>query len=360
MFEKVRTVKGAKIAGADIIPATQLYTEDYMVKFLVQNSLGRDLDGNAPRIAGSPRAGNTTSRTPIAPRSTKKPVREITFLDPACGSGHFLLEAFDLFYAMYEEEGELTKAGGNLRRDPHEEPVRHRHRRACRADRRGRLVDEGTERAPDLSPEVLTGFRDHLVASNIRLPRGDDHVRVFLEKHPEDTPIRRALPAIFEGLANADELGSLLKVEEIVQEEIAAMRGADPLFAYSRAAEGWGSRLMARLREHFEAEGQAADLVQAFFGRSASKGLALLDLLAHRYDVVTANPPWMGSKNMGPVVKRYVERHYVPGKRDIYAAFILRCLELARNRGRVAMVTQQTWMFLRLLRRTASVRDALE
>ena len=158
--------------------------------------------------------------------------------------------------------------------------------------------------------------------------------------------IRHALPAIFEGLANANELGSLLKVEEIVEDEIAAMRRTDPLFAYSMAAEGWGTRLMARLREHFEAEAQAADLVQAFFSRSAGKGLALLDLLARRYDVVTANPPWMGSKNMGPVVKQYVERHYSPGKRDLYAAFILRCLELADKGGRVAMVTQQSWMFL--------------
>ena len=156
------------------------------------------------------------------------------------------------------------------------------------------------ERAPDLAADAIAGFRDHLVACNIRLPRGDDHVRVFLDKHPEDTPIRRALPAIFEGLAHANELGSLLKIEEIIEAEIAAMRRADPLFAYSVAAEGWGSRIMARLREHFAAEAQQADLVQAFFSRSAGSGLALLGLLARRYHVVTANPPWMGSKNMGP------------------------------------------------------------
>jgi hypothetical protein len=55
----------------------------------------------------------------------------------------------------------------------------------------------------------------------------------------------------------------------------------------------------------------------------------------------------MGSKNMGPVVKQHVERRFAAGKRDLYAAFILRCLELAAEGGRVAMVTQQSWMFLR-------------
>jgi hypothetical protein len=72
-----------------------------------------------------------------------------------------------------------------------------------------------------------------------------------------------------------------------------------------------------------------------------------VDLVARRYDVVAANPPYMGSKNMGPNLKRFVERHFAPGKRDLYAAFILRCIELAKGGGRVAMVTQQSWMFLR-------------
>lgn len=75
--------------------------------------------------------------------------------------------------------------------------------------------------------------------------------------------------------------------------------------------------------------------------------LSLVDLLSRRYDVVAANPPYMGSNNMGAVLKRHVERHFVAGKRDLYAAFILRCLELAADAGRVAMVTQQSWMFLR-------------
>lgn len=91
----------------------------------------------------------------------------------------------------------------------------------------------------------------------------------------------------------------------------------------------------------------ARDLGAAFFGAAAVRGVSLVDLLARSYDVVATNPPYMGSKNMGPVVKRHVERHFAHGKRDLYAAFMLRCLELVAPGGRVAMVTQQSWMFLR-------------
>ena len=101
-------MKGAKIAGPDIVPATQLYTEDYMVKFLVQNSLGATWMGMHPEsklCEGWEYYVRDADRAPIE-RSRSA---NITFLDPACGSGHFLLEAFDLFYAMYEEERLLTQ-----------------------------------------------------------------------------------------------------------------------------------------------------------------------------------------------------------------------------------------------------------
>jgi hypothetical protein len=106
VFETVRTKKGAKIEGADIVPATQLYTEDYMVKFLVQNSLGATwvrMKPDTNLVNGWEYFVRDADRVPVE----KKPIREITFLDPACGSGHFLKEAFDLFFNMYKEEGEI-------------------------------------------------------------------------------------------------------------------------------------------------------------------------------------------------------------------------------------------------------------
>ncbi len=363
VFEKVRTKKGSKIEGAEIVPATCIYTEPYMVKFLVQNSLGAIWMGIRPdsRLADS---WEYFVRGADRASVTKKPVTEISFLDPACGSGHFLIEAFELLYAMYLEEGALTEPADICA------SILERNLYGIDIDERAvqiaalALVMKAKEKAPDFVPR-----RVNLVATNIRVPSGKERREAFLRKHPEDAPLEPALRAIFESLAHADEIGSLLQLEEPVDKELRALRakfeaaGTPPeqqaLWAEMQKPvqgrlpvgvptyEAWKERVINRLRDHFSADAHAGDLAAAFFGEAAGKGLSLVDLLARRHDVVAANPPYMGSKNMGPVLKTFVERHFAPGKRDLYAAFILRCLQLAGDSGRVAMVTQQSWMFLR-------------
>jgi len=361
VFEMVRTRKGAKIEGSDIIPATQLYTEPYMVKFLVQNSLGATwmmMHPESKLSAAWEYYVKDADRTP----NEMKPAVDITFLDPACGSGHFLIEAFDLLSAMYEEEGNI--------RDP---------AAICRSILNNNLFGiDIDERAVQITKAVLwmkaaetvfaktkqqfTGdgfseFHDHIIATNIRLPNGKDHLDAFLKKHPEDAPLRPALLTVFEGLQNVHELGSLVQIEEPVDKELkvlkeqAKQQRLDPesggemveRIDFSR----WKQQVMKRLKAHFQDEAEKALPTELFFSLSAVKGLALFDLLARRYDVVAANPPYMGSKNMGAWLKRYVEIHYPEGKRDLYAAFILRNLKLSENGGRVGMVTQQSWMFLK-------------
>ena len=338
VFEKVRTQKGAKIAGADIIPATQLYTEPYMVKFLVQNSLGALWMGMHPDSKLCEKWEYYVRDADQAPVE-KKAVAEITFLDPACGSGHFLLEAFDLLYEMYVEEGELSEPKDMCL------SIIEQNLYGIDIDERAVQIAEvavwmkAAERAFDFQ-----GTPGHLVATNIRLSLAEDHVEQFLRKHPEDYPLRFALPTIFQGLGHAHQLGSLSKTEEIVGSELLAMKKTDPLFAASVAAEGWGDRVLGRLRKHFADEAVSADHTVAFFGRAADRSFALIDLLARRYDVVAANPPYMGSKNMGAVTKSYVDTNYKMGKRDLYACFILRCHSLAAANGAVAIVTQKGWL----------------
>jgi hypothetical protein len=105
--------------------------------------------------------------------------------------------------------------------------------------------------------------------------------------------------------------------------------------------------LLNRVAASFAADARnTGDVAAALFGRAAERGVRLLQLLDYRYAVTATNPPYMGSGNMDSPLRSYVERHYTPGKRDLYAAFILRCLDLVGSGGRVAMVTQQSWMFL--------------
>ncbi len=365
VFAKVRTVKGAKIEKADIIPVTQLYTEPYMVKFLVQNSLGALWMTMYPesRLCESwEYYVRDADRAPMK----KKSLKWISFLDPCVGSGHFLLMAFDLLYAMYVEEGKLKTPGDIC------EVILSQNLFGIDIDERAiqiaacALYMKAKEKDGAFRPT-----RINLAATNIHASANMDHLSAFLDKHPEDKPFKSTLQMIFASLRHADELGALLQIEEPVEKEFRSLKALvdeeksgppkqRPLFAEPEkleqtslplgviSYEEWKSGLLARLSAHFKEEFASADFSSRFFGETAGKGLSLFDFLSRRYDVVATNPPYMGSKNMGAVVKRYVETHFTAGKRDLYAAFILRCLELARpETGRVAMVTQQSWMFLR-------------
>jgi len=109
VFEEVRTKK-KKIQGYDIVPATSLYTERYMVDYLVQNSLGAIWMEMYPDSKLCEKWPYFVKDQDLKPREPR-PVKSLTFLDPACGSGHFLLIAFDLFVQMYEEEVSLSDEG---------------------------------------------------------------------------------------------------------------------------------------------------------------------------------------------------------------------------------------------------------
>jgi len=205
----------------------------------------------------------------------------------------------------------------------------------------------------------------NLVTANASVPA--DALQRHLRQYPEDEPLRAVLTAIFAGLEHMEEVGSLLQLEEQLDHAIEQLRSKgsaaqasmlpvlgvpvpprqETMELNAPSWDDWKRSVLERLHARFQEEAQATDLSTALFGAQAEKGLGLIDLLSRRYDVVAANPPYMGSSNMGLVLKRYVERRYPDGKRDLYAVFIERCLQLAADDGQVAMVTQQSWMFLR-------------
>ena len=286
-------------------------------------------------------------------------MENITFLDPACGSGHFLIEAFDLYFRMYEAEGKYTDpetiCKKILNRNLYGIDIDERAVQIARAA----LWMKAAERVFD-----FTGTPKNIIATNIRLPQGKDHLKAFLQKHPEDAPLQSALEKVFEGLAHADELGSLLQIEEPVEQELHKIR--KNLGGQTKLANGgligqtsftgpmteedwdvWKDGVIERLADHFKEEAEAADLVNAFFSQNAGKGMKLFELLSKRYDVVAANPPFMGSASMEKILRKYIETNYNTGKRNLFSAFMIRCKSLSIVSGKIAMVTQQSWMFLK-------------
>jgi hypothetical protein len=367
VFEMVRTKKGAKIEGADIIPATQLYTEDYMVKFLVQNSLGATWMGMHPEsklFEGWEYYVRDADRAP----ATKKPLQQITLLDPACGSGHFLIEAFDMFYNMYEEEGvlsgpeEICKSilGNNLF--------------GIDIDERAVQIAEASlwMKAEERSMH-FSGETTNLVAATSSHLKGDSWER-FLRTLQKEPSVVRVLRKFATAIEHIDELGSLSRpaedLKEIInaehrlwEEQVRSETEANFLFPEMVADalagqlpfdeisdEQFGHRMMNRALMAIDGFTKDArengEFNDQLIGKEAKTGFRLFDLLSAAYDIVVANPPYMGSRKMGSTVKSHIGRCFPDSKRDIYAAFIERNLSIAKEQGFVAMITLHTWMFL--------------
>ncbi|MGI8550251.1 MAG: Eco57I restriction-modification methylase domain-containing protein, partial [Dehalococcoidia bacterium] len=375
--------KGKKIAGADIVPVTQLYTERYMVDFLLQNSLGalwmeqhpdstlwqrwpyyvrvsglgsrvsddehqasietlivvppspeRERAGvrGEPQAEAPPQAITATpelSRPSPEPRDPK-PVRNLTILDPACGSGHFLLRAADMLAAMYLEEGieppdqiprlilernlygididlravqiaalalymkVATLAGGTMQPRrlnlvPADAQLNGGGERDAGRGTRGAAAAKPPRTQP--SP-VGAGFKP------ARPEPSDGPPAEYLARFQGDTEMLALVRGIWQGLRNVRELGSLLHPERAIDEVAARRRARDrgSMWEHDDAHWArWKADLLDGLREEFERQAGAEDLGRRLFGEQAARGVGLVELLSTKYDVVCANPPYMGS-----------------------------------------------------------------
>lgn len=369
VFETVRTVKGAKISGADIVPATQLYTEDYMVKFLVQNSLGAIWMGLHPESRLSDGWVYYVRDADRAPPADPKPVREITFLDPACGSGHFLLEAFDLFYAMYEGEGNLS------------EPAE-----ICNAILTQNLFGIDIDaRAVQIAEAALwmkaadrvfdySGAATNLVAataSHLKGPAWEE----FLSGFEREPSVARVLRKFAKSMEHIDEIGSLARpaedLREIIRDEhvtwerqIRARQEANYLFPEMTAEalsdqlpfheisdSDFGDRLFFRATAGIDAFTERArasgEFEDQLLGTETRSGFRLVELLSRKYDVVAANPPYMTVYSMGDRLREWLTVAFPGTYYDLYSAFLQRGVELAGHGGSIAFVAQSSFLTIR-------------
>ncbi|OZF48315.1 restriction endonuclease [Rhodococcus sp. 14-2470-1b] len=299
-------------AGADEIPAaTQLFTPHWIVRYLLENSLGRLWTLNRPtsRLVEqmdyyiAPVDEETDFLTVSGPQ-------ELTVIDPACGSGHMLTYAFDLLYAIYEEEGYA----------PSEIP--------------GLILTHnlhGTEIDPRAG--ALAAFALTMKA------RAKD--RRFFSRSDVDPKICVIKPISF----TPDELDLLVTQD--------GNRDAEEAFWNQfRDADTVGSLI----KPDADATGQAAVVVDGLTdlegtlyydtllrARSAVEQAALL---GRQYSVVTANPPYMGSKNMDARLTEFAKDNFPNSKSDLFSIFVERCLDFLPVGGHAGLMTPFVWMFI--------------
>lgn len=326
--------KGSKADAGAIAPATQLFTPDWIVRYLTENSLGRlwvqsrpesclveqmpyyipddlgvegaDDDRHAKGSMPSAVAGDDPGR----PDLSAVPPESLKVIDPACGSGHILVYAFKLLAAMYEE-------AGHVRRDI------------------PRLILQNNLTGCEIDPRAaqMASFALAMTACewDSRFLRRADKVSadiVCLRPAEIDADELTEMPylaertALLDAMAHMGECGSLFAP---VPEDIAALERAD---------------------DELDAREAGGDLLAHRPHAAVAQMLANCAPLAETYDAVIANPPYMGSSNMDKWLANWTKKHYPDSKRDLCTCFIERGFTLAKSCGYSAMVTMQSWMFL--------------
>lgn len=301
-------------AGADEIPAaTQLFTSDWIVRYLVQNTVGRLWMQSHPDSQLyknwdyyiQPSEDGSTENEDILNIQTPE---ELTVCDPACGSGHMLTYAFDLLYEIYEEEGYAPSDIPGL---------------ILKHNLYGMEIDE---RAVSLAAFALT-------------MKARSRSRRFFKKQVEPN-IQRIAPISFEE-------GEVAELNDLYQVNLDSM-----VWNTYAKADVYGS-LIQPPRELVDLASSAEDtedeitLADSLLRECADEVFAQTRYLARKYMAVVANPPYMGAKNMSAELKQFVQDHYEDVKADLYGCFYVRFLKFAMEYGLEGMVLGDTWMFIK-------------
>ena len=342
--------KNVKITKENIPAATQLFTPDWIVRYMVENSLGRlwveghpdtktqllpTPEEQAAYIAGSRDPEDTkwhyyleeaqqepqvqAQLSEISKQYADLTPEQIKVIDPCCGSGHILAYLFDVLMQIYENYGYTPRdaVASILQNNLYGLDIDDRAAqlayfavmmKAVRYDKRFlKRKDEDGE--PDVpQPHV------YAIEESNRIEKPD--VEYFCNGKLE---LNDAMHTILTQLYDAKEYGSILTI----------------------TPQDWDT-LYARFDE-------VAD-ESSFHRESIRKKLLPLvrvaQTLAQKYDAVVTNPPYMGSSGMGAKLAEYVKKNYPDSKSDLFAVFIEVCSRMAKQNGYQAMITQHAWMFL--------------
>jgi hypothetical protein len=316
--EEKDTVMARKSAvpTEDIPAVTQLFTPHWIVRYLVENSLGRLWLLNRPTSglkAHMPYYIEGDAETDFL--KIAKP-EEIKLVDPAVGSGHMLTYAFDLLYLIYEEEGYPASdiPGLILKHNLHGIEI-------C-------------PRAAQLA-ELALAFKARKKARRFFQP---------------GTFVRPQITELQEIRFNGDELREYIK-----ELKLGALfdQGVIKLLHQFKDAKNFGSLIQPCLDERSIADVrlaiEAKDLGGQLFLREThlkvQRVLEQAEVLAKRYHVLVANPPYMGKSQINPSIKKLAADYYSAGKADIYGMFMLRAHTLCNENAYLGMITMQGWMF---------------
>ena len=323
------SMKKSKINKEYIAPATQLFTPDWIVKYMVENSLGKlalestgindNLKNNWKYYIDSEKEEN----------SEKIKIEDIKILDPAMGSGHILVYAFDLLFEMYENLGWSTK-----------ETVLS----ILKNNLYGLEIDE---RAGQLASfALMMKAREKFSRLFSVLKREEDfklNTLIIEESDSLSARIRNKiknnnlnnLNKIIQGFEDAKEYGSILKLETIDKEIL--------------------EREFNILKESFNNNEQETLIFnEDEITIDINEELELIEnlikqhtIMTDKFDITVTNPPYMGNSRMNGILKEYIDKNYSDVKSDLFAVFFIKCGEITKKKGYLAFMSPFVWMFIK-------------
>ena len=318
--------KNVKITKERIPAATQIFTPDWIVRYMVENSLGRlwveghtneDLQSGwkyyLEEAEQEPEVRSQLAE--IRQEYAKLQPEDIKFIDPCMGSGHILVYAFDVLMQIYT-------ANGYMERDAAKNILENNLYGIDIDTRAYQLAYFAVMmKARQYNRRILReGVRPNLLAVKDPAP----HSAASLKLLGDLEPLGRRL---VEDFKDAEEYGSILQ-PKYTKEELDALD--------ARLAE-----LRQREYDDFLVQQEANECASVMTPLSRQARI-----MAQKYDVVATNPPYMGSGGMSAKLSEYVKKYYPDSKADLFAVFIERCGQMTRKNGYQAMITQHAWMFL--------------
>ena len=322
--------KKGKYDADEIAPATQIFTPNWIVKYMVENTVGRIYIDNNPYceakdewkyLVDTPSGDETLQIDDLA---------ELTVADLACGSGHILNECFDLLYALYVEEGYSRSQAINS---------------ILRKNIIGIDLDTRAKQLATFALLMKACQKDNIFLDGKVMPRVYDMPRPIAEAIADDTDTCNAEEYLKETLPHYLLGGNADMVQELT-DAILLMNHANTLGSIMKfdISEQTRNAVMVRTQEYEE---------QLANGEIVPSSIMLLMpymriilALTQKYAALCMNPPYMGSGRFDDVLSKYVKDNYADAKADLFSVFMQMGMERLLTNGKMAQINMQSWMFL--------------
>lgn len=314
----------------DLAPATQIFTPNWIVKYMVENTVGRIYIDNNPYceakdewkyLVDTPSGDQTLQVDDLA---------ELTVADLACGSGHILNECFDLLYSLYVKEGySRSQAISNI----------------LRKNILGIDLDTRAKQLATFALLMKACQKDNSFLDGKVMPRVYDMPRPIAEAMGDDADTCNAEEYLKETLPHYLLGGNTDMVKELT-DAILLMNHADTLGSIMKfdISEQTRNAVMVRTQEYEEQ--LANDEIVPSSILLLMPYMRIILALTEKYAALVMNPPYMGSGHFDEVLGKYVKDNYAEGKADLFSVFMQMGMERLAANGKMAQINMQSWMFL--------------